>query len=80
MEHRTTRRSLRRLGTFALAGAFVVGTAVPARASGDCPNPGTVTEALRDDLAQYLAARGTAEHISADAVTVTFPVFVTRYE
>ena len=53
MDHRTTRRNLRQLRTFALADAFVAGTALPARASADYPDPGTVTKALHTDLTQY---------------------------
>lgn len=77
MSHRMPRRSLRRLSTFALTGAVVAGTALPAQAAaerpGPRPSPGDTISALRSDLADYLSARGTAEHISADAVTITFP-------
>lgn len=72
MNPRIPRRRLRRLGTLALVGTVAAGTALPARAATDRPDPSTLTSALRDDLTQYLAARGTAEHISTDAVTITF--------
>jgi D-alanyl-D-alanine carboxypeptidase len=51
-------------------------TASSAASAASIPQPGNGTAlrtSLRDDISQYLATRGTAEHISAVSLRVTFP-------
>ena len=59
----------------ALLGAAGLLSGSPASASAGTPrdNGAAVQAALRDDLSQYLRTRGTAEHISAVSLRVTFP-------
>ena len=68
-----TPRAMRRLCAFALTTALAAGTALPASAVEPDRRGSGLVSALRAELDQYLAARGTAEHISADSLTVTFP-------
>lgn len=58
----------------ALAVAAVVGSSLPANATTSTADTsrGALISALRSELSQYLADRGTAEHVSALGLTVTF--------
>jgi D-alanyl-D-alanine carboxypeptidase len=61
--------------TCALLGAAGL-TASGAASAASTPQPGhgaALQTSLRDDIRQYLATRGTAEHISAVSLRVTFP-------
>jgi hypothetical protein len=58
--------------TCALLGA----AGMTASSAASIPPPGNgaaLRTSLRDDISQYLATRGTAEHISAVSLRVTFP-------
>jgi D-alanyl-D-alanine carboxypeptidase len=56
-----------------MAVAVAAGAALPASAAASNESTGRLTGALRAELSQYLAAEGTAQHFSADSLTVTFP-------
>jgi D-alanyl-D-alanine carboxypeptidase len=71
--HRRTRRSLRPLCALTMTVAIAAGTALPASAAASNESNNKLTSALRAELSQYLAAEGTAQHFSADSLTVTFP-------
>jgi len=76
--HPLNRRRPNTIGTVGavvtLVAALVAGSALPASAETAAPvgHRGTLISDLRADLSQYLAARGTPEHISALGLTITF--------
>src|ERR1700722_9648447 len=77
--HRARRRARHMLSaaaaTCALLGAAGL-TASGAASAASISQPGNgaaLMSSLRDDIRQYLATRGTAEHISAVSLRVTFP-------
>lgn len=66
-------RVRRWLTAVVLSMGLAAGAPVVAHATDTVSGGGAVAGALRADLRQYLAARGTAEHISGVSLTVTYP-------